>query len=102
MKVLSEQKSKLLAEENGWSLEFANGFLKGEYSRRSSVKLSAYAMVGRDEYCLGFRAGYFERQNSASARLETRAALTRGAESVRAGNAATSSPATTFKQGFAF
>ena len=102
MRVLSEQKTKLLAEENGWSLDYANGFLKGEYSRRSRVKLSSYAMVGLDEYCLGYRAGYFERQSSVSASLETRAALERGVESARAPTAATSPTATTFKQGFAY
>ena len=102
MKTLSEQKCKLLAEENGWSLDFANGFLRGEYSRRSSAKLSAYAMVGRDEFCLGFRAGYFERQNPASTCAQAPAAPERAAVGVRAGTAAASTSATTFKQGFAY
>ena len=100
MKILSEQKSRLLAEENGWSIEFANGYVKGEYSRISSDKLSSYAMVGLDEYCLGYRAGYFERQNPASVHLDTRAALERRAETARTG--AASAVATTFKQGLAY
>ena len=97
MKILSEQKSKSLAEENGWSLEFANGYIKGEFSRRSSDKLSSYFMVGLDDYSLGYRAGYFGRQIPASVRLEARRA-----ESARAGAAAAGSTATTFNQGFAY
>jgi hypothetical protein len=65
MKILFAQSSDALAEKNGWSLEFADGFLKGEYSRKFGAKPSPYGMVGRDEYCVGFRAGYFERQNPA-------------------------------------
>ena len=100
MKTLSGQKSKALAEENGWSLDFAAGFLKGEYSRRSNARLSAYTMVGLDEYCLGFRAGYFERRNLAM-RVEIPAAPERATQSVRGANFATPSAATTFKHGFA-
>ena len=102
MNIFSEQKSKALAETNGWSPDFAAGFLKGEYSRRSSVRLSAYAMVGLDEYCLGFRAGYFERQNPAATRAESRAAPERAAQNVRAAAVAASTTPTTFKQEFAY
>ena len=70
MENLFKQQSKVLARKNGWSLDFAEGFLKGEYSRRSSAKLSTYATVGIDDYCLGFRAGYFVRRNPATARVE--------------------------------
>ena len=102
MKILSAQKSKSLAEENGWSLEFANGYVKGEISRRSSDKLSSYFMVGLDDYSLGYRAGYFERQIPASARLEARATAERRAENTHAGAAAASSAAAPFNQGFAY
>ena len=67
---LLNQQSKALAKENGWSLDFAEGFLKGEYSRRSGGKLSAYATVGLNDYCLGFRAGYFVRRNPATSPVE--------------------------------
>jgi len=67
---LLKQQSKVLAEKNGWSLDFAEGFLKGEYARRSGIKLSTYATVGLTEYCLGFRAGYFVRRNPATTRVE--------------------------------
>jgi hypothetical protein len=102
MKILSEQKSKAVAEKNGWSLEFAEGFLKGEYSRRTGTGLSSYTMVGFDEYCLGFRTGYFERRNPAATRDQIPAAPDRTVQKVRGGAVAASTTATTFKQGFAY
>src|SRR5215470_7081757 len=63
MKVLSVEKSKLLADQNGWSLEFAQGFVDGETSRRLGKAPALLALVGIDERSMGFRAGYFERQN---------------------------------------
>lgn len=63
MKVLSTEKSKLLAEQYGWSLVHAQGFVDGETSRRLGKTPALCALVGIDEYSLGFRAGYFERQN---------------------------------------
>ena len=101
MKFLTEQKSKALAETNGWSPDFAAGYLKGEYSRRSSAGLSAYIMVGLDDFCMGFRAGYFERRNPAAMRVETPAVPERTMHNVRSGAVAASTVATTFKQGFA-
>jgi hypothetical protein len=62
MKVLS--KVQVLAERNGWSLARAQGFVDGEISRRRGAPPSTYARVGIDEYCLGFRAGYYERGKS--------------------------------------
>ena len=61
MKVLSTEKSKLLAEQNGWSLNHAQGFVDGETSRRLGKSPALHALVGIDEYSMGFRAGYFER-----------------------------------------
>ena len=102
MRILSEQKSKALAEKNGWSLDFAEGFLKGQYSRICNAKLSSYGMVGLDDYCLGFRAGYFARQNPAAPCAEVPAMAQRAARSVRGAAVAASSAATTFKQAFSF
>ena len=59
MKVLS--KAQVLAERNGWSIACAQGFVDGEISRRRGTPPSTYARVGIDDYCLGFRAGYYER-----------------------------------------
>lgn len=57
--VLSKEKIKVLAEQNGWTLAQAQGYVDGERSRRRGKPPSQYALVGIDEYCLGFRAGYF-------------------------------------------
>jgi hypothetical protein len=66
MKVLSTEKSKLLAEQNGWSLAHAQGFVDGETSRRLGKMPTLHFRVGIDEYSLGFRAGFFERQDQES------------------------------------
>jgi hypothetical protein len=63
MKVLSTEKSKMLAIQNGWSLEHAQGYVDGETFRRLGKTPPRYAVIGIDAYSLGFRAGYFERQN---------------------------------------
>ena len=102
MKILSDQKSRALAEKNGWSVEFAEGFLKGEYSRRCGARLSAYGTVGLDDYCLGFRAGYFERQNKAAARADTTTAQNRSTPNIRSAAVAAPSVPTTFEQGLAY
>lgn len=61
MNVLFREKIKVLAEKNGWSLDHAKGFVDGETTRRRGKTPSRLTLVGIDEYCLGFRAGYFER-----------------------------------------
>ena len=66
MKILSKEKSKVLATRNGWSLSQAEGYIDGESFRRRGKTPSMYTQVGIDEYCLGFRASYYERQNPAS------------------------------------
>ena len=68
MNPLTNERSKVLAEHNGWSFARAEGYLDGESSRRRGKPPSRYALIGIDEYCLGFRAGYFDRQNSSPAR----------------------------------
>ena len=59
MKFLSKEKSKALAEQNGWTLGQAEGYIEGERSHRRGTVLSKYVLIGIDDYCLGFRAGYF-------------------------------------------
>jgi hypothetical protein len=66
MKELQKDKFKVLAEVYGWSPDYAKGFVDGEISRLRGKKPSEHARIGIDEYCLGFRAGYFERQNLAA------------------------------------
>ena len=62
MKVLS--KVHVLAERNGWSIARAQGFVDGEIARRRGAPPSTYARVGIDDYCLGFRAGFYLRGTS--------------------------------------
>lgn len=63
MEVLSKEKCKVLAEANGWSLEYAKGHVDGEAYRQRGKPPSKHFLIGIDEYCLGFRAGYYERHN---------------------------------------
>ena len=62
MKVLS--KVLVLAERNGWSMARAQGFVDGELARRRGTAPSIFARVGIDDYCMGFRAGYYVRSTS--------------------------------------
>lgn len=74
MTIMTKEKFKVLAESNGWSLGYAEGFVDGESSRRRNLQPPKYPMIGIDEYCLGFRAGYFQRQSAVvvrPARTET-------------------------------
>jgi len=66
MKDLYSEKIKVLAERNGWSLAHAKGYVDGDTSRRRGITPSQYAQIGIDEYCLGFRAGYYERKSPAT------------------------------------
>jgi hypothetical protein len=62
MHYLTKEKTKVLAEKNGWSLAHAEGFVDGEAFRRRGLTPSKHAQVGIDDYSLGFRAGYYERR----------------------------------------
>lgn len=77
MKDLYEEKVKVVAERNGWSIAHAKGFVDGDRTRRRGAAPSKYAQVGIDEYSLGFRAGYFERRNPAPMHGGNGAALSR-------------------------
>jgi hypothetical protein len=66
VKVLSKEKCQVVAERNGWSLERARGYVDGETFRLRAKRPSKYALIGIDEYGLGFRAGYYERRNGSS------------------------------------
>jgi hypothetical protein len=63
MHYLTKEKTKVLAERNGWSLAHAEGFVDGEAFRRRGLAPSKHAQVGIDDYSLGFRAGYYERKS---------------------------------------
>ena len=81
MKDLSEERIKVLAEKNGWSVMRAEGYLAGENCRRLGGTPSRYVQVGIDEYSAGFRASYYERQDAAS--TSDPAGLARGTPAMR-------------------
>jgi hypothetical protein len=66
MKRLSEEKLKNLAEKYGWSIARAQGYIAGETCRRNGKVPTTYVLIGFDEYCVGFRAGYFVRTSPRS------------------------------------
>jgi len=70
--ILSKEKAKVLAEQYGWSLEFAEGYVDGEAWRRRRRALPEQASVGIDEYSMGFRAAYFNRRLGPKGNLEKR------------------------------
>jgi hypothetical protein len=76
--ILSKEKAKVLAEQYGWSLEFAEGYVDGEAWRRRRRKLSEQASVGIDEYSMGFRAAYFNRKPGPKGDFEKRRPGPRG------------------------
>ena len=56
-----KQKSQVLAEQYGWPLLSAKGYVDGETFREWRKEPPLYALVGIDDYSEGFRAGYFHR-----------------------------------------
>jgi hypothetical protein len=70
MKLLSIESSRALAEQHGWSLEYARGFVDGETCRRLGHTPPRPNVIGIDNYSLGFRAGYFERRHQERGRTE--------------------------------
>ena len=66
VRIASREKFKVLAENNGWSLAHAEGYVDGEFFRRRGKRPPNYVLIAIDEYCQGFRAGYFERKAAAS------------------------------------
>ena len=67
MNQLFREKIKVVADKNVWSLEHARGFVDGETARRRGKAPTRLTLVGIGEYCLGFRAGYFDRQHTGAA-----------------------------------
>ena len=55
---------KISAQLNARSLTYAQGYFDGDRARMSGKAYTTYVMVGIDEYCLGFRAGYFANDRS--------------------------------------
>lgn len=69
--VAFKEKSRVLAEQYGWSLISAKGYVDGETFRKRRKEPPVHALVGIDDYSEGFRAGYFHRPLSERARAGT-------------------------------
>ena len=59
--VAFKEKSRVLAEQHGWSLSTAQGYVDGETFRKRHRPATDHVLVGIDDYSEAFRAGYFHR-----------------------------------------
>ena len=66
MKISPKAEFRDLAEKIGWSHAVAEGYVDGEACRRRGKAPPAHALVGKDEYSEGFRAGYYLRNPDSS------------------------------------
>ena len=60
MKDVFTEKSQTLAEEMGWTMRRAEGYVDGETYRRRGLEISTYHKIALDEYAQGFRIGYYK------------------------------------------
>lgn len=58
MRALHSDDFRDLAEKNGWSEAFAEGYLDGRAARTRGTQSAAYPIGDLDEYRQGFLAGY--------------------------------------------
>jgi hypothetical protein len=63
-----KEKSQVLAEQYGWPLPSAEGYVDGETFRKRHKAPPLHTLVGIDDYSEGFRAGYFHRPLSEQGR----------------------------------
>jgi len=64
MKNYPKQKFLELAKDNDWSPAFAEGYVDGQALRKRGKSAPKFLLVAIDEYSLGFRAGFFQREAS--------------------------------------
>jgi len=57
--MLSEKMVQRLAEKHGWTATYLEGYVNGKTARRRGEAPSTFLLIGIDEYCLGYRAGYY-------------------------------------------
>ena len=70
MKAAAKQEYRELAEKNGWSSAFAEGYIDGKDARTHGRQVAKYPLADLDQYREGFLAGYSllpERRCGASA-----------------------------------
>ena len=70
MRAAARQEFRELAEKNGWSSAFAEGYIDGKDARTHGKLVAKYPLADLDQYREGFLAGYSlmpERRCAASA-----------------------------------
>ena len=63
MKDLSKEERSAFAQEMGWTLKLAQGYVDGEFYQRFGQDMPECHKVSMDEYSKGFRAGYHSRDD---------------------------------------
>jgi hypothetical protein len=58
MKTSNNEDFRDLAQKNGWSPAFAEGYLDGKAARTRGTQSATYPIGDLDEYRQGFLAGY--------------------------------------------
>jgi len=58
MKLASSEELQDLAAKNGWSREFAEGYVDGRAARQHGSQALKHPLGNLDEYRQGFLAGY--------------------------------------------
>ena len=58
MKPASNEEPKNLAEKNGWTRDFAEGYADGRATRQHGTQSPKYPLGDLDEYRQGFLVGY--------------------------------------------
>lgn len=71
MKRSTEDKVTVLAEQHGWTATYLEGYINGKNARSRGLEPSTFQLIGIDEYCLGYRAGYYAADRTRRAAKET-------------------------------
>jgi hypothetical protein len=58
MKLASSGELRDLAAKNGWSRDFAEGYVDGRAARQRGIQSPKYPLGNLEEYRQGFLAGY--------------------------------------------
>ncbi len=66
MSDLLKEKRDELAQQMGWTLQRAEGYVDGETAQQSGQELPGCHKVAMDEYSKGFRTGYYTQACSLS------------------------------------
>jgi hypothetical protein len=65
MKRFSEERLRRPGAKSGWNAARAQGYSDGRLARSRDAQPSEYGLVGTDDYCIGYRDGYFGRPKQA-------------------------------------